>query len=254
MSTTENKNSWKEIFAERLQRAIDEKRSNAEATAKDMKKAHYKISAKMLRDYLDKVSMPSAERLLWFADFFGKPMEWFFGRDRETFRIPNLAIDITPTLRSFSADHPLSTQHYVPIRLLKDQIAAGDPTSIQPENLDGWVLIYRSDEWMPHDPENYTCAHVRGYSMSPILEPGDIVAIDHADRDVRELHNKMVVFRENAMDDNFVTVKWLRYHRDTDVIFAESENRQERDTGFSISGNEAYERIVGRVAWWWAKR
>lgn len=258
----QNSIQLRDIFKERLRNAMDqtgfvgrgEKKKLAEAMAEAMKGIeNFTFTPTSVTNALNG-TMPGSEALFAFSVVLKKSMDWFLGREREIVRPPDLTIDLTPKLRAFSAQHPLSRNHYVPIRLLKDQIAAGHPTSIQPDNLDGWVLIYRSDEWMPHDPENYTCAHVRGYSMSPVLEPGDIVAIDHADRDAADLHNKMVVFREGAVDDNYVTVKWLRYHKETNVIFAEPENRQERDTGFSISGSEAYERIVGRVAWWWAKR
>jgi transcriptional regulator with XRE-family HTH domain len=250
MSTIDPKNSWKDIFAERLQLAIEQRGLTAESAATKMTEDGYKISAKMLRDYLGKISTPGAGRVLWFADFFGKSMDWFFGRERDAIRPPDLTIEKVPRLKTYGKFDRLALRNYLPIPLLKDSIAAGLPQEVDEDAVEGWVLIYASRDWMPHDAENYTCAHVDGDSMAPILQTGDIVAIDHSDREPANLHNKMVAFRTNGK----VTVKWLRFLPDNKMIIGEPENQFMKDTTLYLRADEGYEQIVGRVAWWWAKR
>jgi transcriptional regulator with XRE-family HTH domain len=87
MSTSDHKNICghqpiKAIFAKRLQEAINQKGANPESVATKMTESGSPISPQLIRVYLKETgTMPSAERLLWFADFFGKSMDWFFCRD-----------------------------------------------------------------------------------------------------------------------------------------------------------------------------
>lgn len=164
--------------------------------------------------------------------------------------MPILKIDHLDRFRKFEEDAPLSEHHYVAIRLLKDKVAAGVPTEINEGYVDGWALIYDSKEWLPHDPENYTCAHVTGDSMLPVLAPGDIVAIDHVDKNPETLNGKMVAFQDNGG----VTVKWLRYYPENQLVVGDPENPARIDTRVILVGEDINRGIVGKVAWWWAKR
>lgn len=164
------------------------------------------------------------------------------------FTPPVLKIHPTQKLKNFSKR--FSKEDYLPAPLLKDHVAAALPRGVTESEIDGWALIYASSEWVPNDPENYTCARIIGFSMSPILEPGDIVAIDHLQHDPGELRNKMVAFRQNSG----VTVKWLRIHENKNLVLGEPENRAESKSTIILEYDEAYEHIVGRIAWWWAKR
>lgn len=166
---------------------------------------------------------------------------------------PAMPILKTDTLEKFAQRHDstkLSMDHYVAIRLLKDGVSAGLPTEINEEDLEGWALIYNSKEWLPNDPENYTCAHIIGDSMLPILAPGDIVAIDHAERDPEKLKNKMAAFRDNGG----VTIKWLRYYPDKHMIVGDPENQAKIETRVILVGDEMNKGIIGKVAWWWSRR
>jgi hypothetical protein len=51
-----------------------------------------------------------------------------------------------------------------------------------------------------------------------------------------------------------VTVKWLRYLPEHELVIGEPENKQEQESTIYLKGNDISERIVGKVAWWWAKR
>lgn len=189
---------------------------------------------------------------LKFAKALGEdPVYLLFGEQKPIRKVSHkLVIEKLQKFEVFEKESPFSSTKYVPIRLLKDAIAAGHPTEIIETDIDGWALIYANKEWMPNEAENYTCARIKGYSMWPILAPGDIVAIDHADRDPNHLVDKMVAFRKNGG----TTIKWFRYHKDKHIVIGEPENRDERETTIILDANEAYENIVGKVAWWWAKR
>jgi transcriptional regulator with XRE-family HTH domain len=161
-----------------------------------------------------------------------------------------LVVEKLQKFELFEKESPLAISNYAAIRLLKDAIAAGHPAEIKEDDIDGWALIYASKEWMPHDAEFYTCARIQGYSMFPVLAPGDIVAIDHLERDPRALKDKMVAFRQNSG----TTIKWLRVFEDKHLVIGEPENRDERESTIIIDADRAHDQIVGKVAWWWAKR
>jgi phage repressor protein C with HTH and peptisase S24 domain len=145
--------------------------------------------------------------------------------------------------QDFSADN------YLPVRLLRDEIAAGMPSEIRDSDIDGHCLIYADKAWMPGNPENYTCCRVRGDSMYPILADGDIVAIDHSLKDPKALHKKMVAFRYSGG----AAVKWLSYIKKGTVLGI-PENKNSMEATICLVGEEIETGIIGKVAWWWAKR
>lgn len=163
---------------------------------------------------------------------------------------PKLTITISNKLRSYHEAHPISRERYHAVRILKGRVAAGSPLDVDESETDGWALIFAEKSWMPNTPENYSCVHVSGRSMWPILSDGDIVAIDHAQRDPRELDGKMVAFRV----DGGVTIKWLKYDASRKVLVGIPENTEELDHIVTLEGPEIDAGIVGKVAWWWAKR
>ena len=139
---------------------------------------------------------------------------------------------------------------YIPVRLLKDSVAAGAPAMVDENHVEGWALIYADRKWMPNDPEKYTCVKVKGRSMYPVLDDGDIVAIDHAEKNPKYLDGKMVAFRVNGG----VTIKWLKYRPKEKTVVGVPENHEELDHVVILVGPEIDEGIVGLVRWWWAKR
>ncbi|MFQ5817918.1 MAG: S24 family peptidase [Terriglobia bacterium] len=133
--------------------------------------------------------------------------------------------------------------YYVPIPLLKDEAAAGTPREISEHDLDGFALIYYA--WCPH-PGNFTCVHVRGDSMSPILNEGAIVAIDHSQRDPVLLRHRMVAARH----EDGVTIKWLDQDS-TGQLLLISENKQYPP--LTLPRTQANP-IVGMISWWWNRQ
>ncbi len=136
-----------------------------------------------------------------------------------------------------------SLDYYVPIPLLKDEAAAGSPREISEHDLDGFALIYYS--WCPN-PANFTCVHVRGDSMSPILTDGAIVAIDHAQRDPRLLRHRMVTARY----EDGVTIKWLDLDASGQLLLVPENKHYPTLTLPRTPANP----IVGMVAWWWSRQ
>ena len=161
---------------------------------------------------------------------------------------PTLNIQNVPRFKRFADE--FRAESYIPVRLLRDAASAGAPVEVDDHDVDSWALIYASREWMPNDAENYTCIRVRGKSMYPILDNGDIVAIDHAERDPHHLDGKMTAFRVNGG----VTIKWCKFFEERVQVVGIPENRDEIDHAVSLSGEEIDDGIIGMVRWWWAKR
>lgn len=145
--------------------------------------------------------------------------------------------------------------NYIAVPLLTDSVAAGAPAEVNETDVESWAIIYKDKAWLPHAPENYTCVRVRGKSMYPVLDDGDIVAIDHAVRpstkeELRGLCGKMAAFR---VDDG-VTIKWLKFDFKSGTVVGVPENDAEMDHLVVLKGEEINEGIVGIVRWWWSKR
>ncbi|GBC62191.1 hypothetical protein DENIS_3160 [Desulfonema ishimotonii] len=160
---------------------------------------------------------------------------------------PVLNIQATEQVKTFHRD--FTCDHYVPIRLLRDEIAAGSPSEIREQDIEGYCLMAADRACMPGNADQYTCCRVRGDSMYPVLADGDIVAIDHSQRDPRRLHKKMVAFRY----DGGATVKWLSHIRKGTVLGI-PENKAAIESALCLTGDEIGDSIIGRVVWWWARR
>jgi len=186
-------------------------------------------------------------KLYFFATKNNLSLDWLINGKEEQPSEINLSVQETPRFRTMHKD--AAYDNYIPVPLLKDAAAAGQPAEINERDLDGYCLIYADKDWMRGDPEKYTCVRIRGQSMSPILEHGDIVAIDHNQRDPRRLDGHMAAFRKNGG----VTVKWLKIV-DGGIVGVPQNVAEKLDTVIKITADEAEEAIIGRIAWWWAKR
>lgn len=158
-----------------------------------------------------------------------------------------LTIQLTDKFRTMHKD--FAYDNYIPVPLLHDRAAAGLPANINENDIDGYCLIYADKDWIRGNADNYTCVRIEGRSMSPVLEPGDIVAIDHNQRDPRKLDGQMVAFRKNGG----VTVKWLKIV-DREIVGVPQNVSEKLDTVIKLTPAESENGIIGRIAWWWAKR
>jgi hypothetical protein len=126
---------------------------------------------------------------------------------------------------------------------------------VNESEVESWAIIYQGGRWLPHDAENYTCIRVRGKSIYPILDNGDIVAIDHAARPtdlehLKRLNGKIVVFQVNSG----VIIKGLKFLKEKRTAIGIPGNHAELDYAVMLQGEEINQGIVGQVRWWWSKR
>jgi phage repressor protein C with HTH and peptisase S24 domain len=102
-------------------------------------------------------------------------------------------------------------------------------------------LIAAPEAWCPH-PGQTTCLTVRGASMAPLINDGDIVAVDCAQTDPKQLSGKIVVTwqeKSGLLLSRFLLVDG--------TPMLESENLSYQPVPLKKTRNW---RIVGRVLWW----
>jgi SOS-response transcriptional repressor LexA len=98
--------------------------------------------------------------------------------------------------------------------------------------------------WCPN-PVQTNCLRVKGTSMSPVINDGDVVAVDASQTDPAELNRKIVVawHRQNGLSV-------ARFIVADGVHLLESENR---DYGPVPVEKDRKWQIVGKVLWWFRK-
>jgi SOS-response transcriptional repressor LexA len=95
--------------------------------------------------------------------------------------------------------------------------------------------------WCPN-PSTTSCLRVRGSSMSPMIDDGDIVVVDASQTVGRELNGKIIVAwhkRTGLTLSRFLMMKGVQ--------LLESENRDYKPISMARDRNW---RIVGKVLWW----
>ncbi len=95
--------------------------------------------------------------------------------------------------------------------------------------------------WCPN-PVQTNCLRVKGTSMSPLINDGDIVAVDGSQTDPEELNRKIVVawHREGGLS-------LARFIAADGVHLLESENRDY--SPITVEKDRKWQ-IVGKVLWW----
>jgi SOS-response transcriptional repressor LexA len=95
--------------------------------------------------------------------------------------------------------------------------------------------------WCPN-PGATSCLRVRGASMSPMIDDGDIVVVDCSQQDGKELNGKIIVAwnkKTGLTLSRFLMMKGVQ--------LLESENRDYKPISM---GRDRNWRIVGKVLWW----
>jgi phage repressor protein C with HTH and peptisase S24 domain len=221
----------------------DAKLRNESEVAKD-----FKLAPSTVGRWLKRERSISLSNVLAILEKYGTEISFKTNIEIKETPPPIIQIQNVPRFETFA--ETFAMESYIPIRILDGAAAAGHPREVDEGSVRGWALIYASREWMPNDPANYTCVHVIGSSMAPILQDGDIVAVDHGIKDPAILDKKMAVFRVNGG----ITIKWLKYFPEKALVVGVPENKDEFDTVITLKADEINEGIVGKVAWWWAKR
>lgn len=136
--------------------------------------------------------------------------------------------------------------HYAPVPLVRDEIAAGSPSLITDEDIESFALIYSS--WLPKG--QVACIRVRGKSMEPTLTEGSIVAVHLEDR--KPAHNKLFALYDEKVGG--CQVKRLQT-ADEEHLLIVSDNPDKDSYPTLImkrEGDPRY-RIIGRIAWAWER-
>jgi transcriptional regulator with XRE-family HTH domain len=95
--------------------------------------------------------------------------------------------------------------------------------------------------WCPN-PAATSCLRVRGASMSPMIDDGDIVVVDCEQHDGKDLNGKIIVAwhkKTGLTLSRFLMMKGVQ--------LLESENRDYRPISM---GRDRNWRIIGKVLWW----
>jgi SOS-response transcriptional repressor LexA/DNA-binding XRE family transcriptional regulator len=132
-------------------------------------------------------------------------------------------------------------ENYIPIPLVADRAAAGDPLLIDEHDIEGYAVIYQS--WLS-EAGKYACVRLRGDSMWPVLGEGDIVCVNHARREPELLRGKIVAA---AVEGEGVTIKYLNWDERSWIL--EPENRAHRPI-YVPKGQDV---VVGAVEWCWRR-
>ena len=130
--------------------------------------------------------------------------------------------------------------NFVPVPLLSDKAAAGQPAYINENDIEGYAIIYRS--WVK-DEKLHTAIRIRGDSMSPVLEQGFIVGLDHSQRDPKKLQGKIVAARY----EEGTVVKLFHSTKDCWVLSSYNTNY----SPIVVKKEDDLNPIIARVAWWW---
>lgn len=132
----------------------------------------------------------------------------------------------------------------IAVPLLPVHAAARGETGDPSPNLDqvsAEEMVAAPSDWSPN-PAETICLTVKGSSMSPMIENGDLVGVDSSQTDPASLSGKIVVawHREHGLSvARFLLVQGVQ--------MLNSENREHQPLVLEKDRNW---RIVGRVLWW----
>jgi SOS-response transcriptional repressor LexA len=141
-----------------------------------------------------------------------------------------------------------SAGSYVAVPLIEGTIAASvcGSVDIREDQVEDYAVI--TQNWCKN-PKNYSCIRVCGESMNPTICEGFIVAINHGNRDARQLNRKVVAVR---IDDG-ASIKRLRIDRENSISYftSDGDGAYGDHPPIAVPLQELHERIIGKVSWWW---
>lgn len=183
---------------------------------------------------------PRIDTLLKLAEGIGCDIVQFFGYDSASRPVIEQKLIIS--------EKPLygeNIENFVPVPLLSDPASLGPGLEIEEANVDGTCLIHRR---VLKKTGEYQAIFVRGDSMSPVLNDGDIVALDVKDRNSDRLKGKLVACHTG---DYEVTIKSLRIYKDRFYFKALNPKWEEENVPMITAKKDGL--ILGKVVWAWKK-
>jgi phage repressor protein C with HTH and peptisase S24 domain len=182
-------------FKKRLQQLLQAKDGgNMSALA-----AYCGVTPQAVQQWVAQGRTPRAHRLLQIANYFGiTEKELLFGEDlpagapggeSRPLRLPESYIPVRA--------HDPDDQDFVTIKAVRLKLSAGiSGYSIEPERGEGMPIVFQK-EWLERHgylAENLIALKIRGESMRPKLDDGDLVVINTADRVPKDNHVYAVNF------------------------------------------------------------
>ena len=213
------------------------------------------VTHQAVNRYYRKDILPNFDAMLRIAKYANVSMEWLLtGREpRDRFATGVREAEVlygAPAINIITIDKykkllqdRVSAGVCVPIPLISEPIAAGDPLTIEQKDIEGFVCIYKS---LVKPGHIYRCLRVRGNCMHPIISDGFIIAIDLNENDPLRLERHIVAARHK----DGITLRYLILTEKEYVLVA---NNTPEHKPIVIS-RSAPNPIVGRVAWWWGKQ
>jgi SOS-response transcriptional repressor LexA len=204
---------------------------------------------------------PPAQCYIQLGNLAGEPLcWWFWGRagfksadlsrifpeghgELRSARFPELELVAAGGPKRVAATLAKSTR-LVAVPVLAAHAATHGQQGDQVVDLDtvpATEMIATPDMWCPN-PADTNCLRVRGDSMSPLINNEDIVAVDCAQTDPKNLSGKIVV---TWHEQRGLVVSRFLLVNGTQLL--ESENRAYEPV--PLGKNRSW-RIIGRVLWW----
>ena len=187
------------------------------------------FSESLLRKYLSGESLPGIERIVAIAEAAGVSLEWLAtgrGPMRRDDPAPIAVHGTNPSNASLPAVaqiHPIMEYSDLPppapgfcyLRILDLNAAAGHGTFISIESVTDVLAI--PEKWIRQElqcnPADLAVIKVRGDSMRPTIEPGQIIVLDHTDKEippdgvfVLRFRGGLMVKRLQMLDDGALEV------------------------------------------------
>lgn len=215
----------KTSISDRIQRLIDEYEGGVK-TAFANKTG---MGESRIRTYLNG-TQPTAEALEKIVRAYAISSEWLITGEGDM--VP------PPPSMSNSVREMVAIYNKTPDHILEEQlvplysIEATAGILEQPDNAE----YIKGNIFIPGMPKCDGALHVTGYSMQPLLENGDIVAVKRV-HDLENIHyGDMYLISINEDGDNYTAVKWLHKNQDnpdTLTLISHNPNYAPRDVHMS---------------------
>ncbi len=221
------------------------------------------LPARTWYNYETGVTVP-AEVLLGFIDQTGANPVWLLGGEGPKYRRGHedaVLSELSPIdlirrglekLEQEPNDVVVVAPENLPGDVMSEFVAVGlvamnelSKKPIETCQADGYVMAYR--QWLPH-PSETVGVRLEDDSMTPILPPGSVVAIDRSFTDPAHLHGRLVA----ACPDGAPMIRWLDVSG-RHIILRPSHSGREYPLIPVEYGEATKNVIVGQVVWSWSR-
>jgi phage repressor protein C with HTH and peptisase S24 domain len=201
---------------------------------------------KALSRYENGRFMPPLEVLLKIKEVCNVTLDWLLaGKDEKNKQLPEPTIHIvSPEEGQRLLKEKVGIDTFIPVPLIEEKIAAGNPMFIENGDIEGYCVIY--EKWARG--KNLVCVRVKGESMHPTICDGSIVAIDLSNSEVEEGKVFAAKFNDGC------TVKRI-FRQDEDYLILSSDNPDRinyRDMIINLKETEETP-LIGKIVWAWSK-